>query len=86
MENLNLKNRRNEIRFRVMSKYPRKNIKNYMAIIYTLTGISAVLAFSGSVPMLFLGASLAMVALRFAYCGHWESWFIAEKARRETQG
>lgn len=79
------KNKRDKIRYEVMSRQPRRSANTYHAMTLVCAVIGGCLQMTGGTTEMIIGAILALTSLGCAYIAYWEEWFIKETNKRNSE-
>lgn len=81
----NIKQRKANIRYRVMSKRPRRNPAKYYIIALCATLTIGSLQMEGTPQEWVIGSIAGFIALWAGSIGYWEDWYEKETYKRNLQ-
>lgn len=83
--NTNLKQRKADVRYRVMSKRPRRDSAKYYMIGFCATIVAGSLEMQGTPSEMVIGAISLSIALWAGSIAYYEDWYEKETYKRNLQ-
>lgn len=83
--NTNIKQRKADMRYKVMSKRPRKDPAKYYLIGLVAALLAGSLQMAGTPEEIFIGAVMVFIAFWAGSIGYWEDWYAKETYKRNLE-